>query len=430
VFLLALCGPALAIAFDFGDPGWEGCSELLELARSELGSDRVVLSPTLDWELVQAQDGVLMVHPMHTPDAEEAAAFMKAGGRLAVVDDFGRGEKLLAHFKIHRRSLPLFPAQFLRGKPEVAIATPALDAASGEVLGIHPTVADVNTVVLNHGTGITHPDLTPVLEVRGSRNGSGSIDDVVTVAVAGQIDKGRLFAMGDPSAFINLMLSYPGNRKFASGVIRYLADGDKTEPRRGRLFVLVNDFDERGAFGGMTPFRKSFDRKLQALADGLAEVRARGFPWWLHLAVAVLCGLAVLWWALGSLLRVYAARFPRFARETPLVAQGGAAGRVAVLASRAASPALALLELRSALVETLALELGRADTTPPGELLEALDAEGRLEPGLLQRAVRVLGLMRAAEAVVVGGSSARVSKAQVLEAANLVDQLLVRAKRS
>jgi hypothetical protein len=417
---------ARAVAFALADTSWEGGSELLQLARSEIGNDRVILTNTLDWEALQPQDGVLAIHPMHAIDAEEAAAFMKAGGRLAIVDDYGKGDRLLAHFKIQRKSLPLFPAKFLRGKPEVAIATPAMDSANGEVLGLHPTVAEVQSVVLNHGTGLSHPDLTPVLEVRGSRSGSGAVDHVVTVAVAGQVDKGRLFAMGDPSAFINLMMRYPGNRKFAKGVLHYLADGDATQTRKGRLFVLVNDFDEKGSFGGVTPFRKAVDRRLRALADALVELRDRGFPWWLHLAVGAACGLAVLWWAMRSLVRLYAARLPRFARETPFVAQGGAAGRVAVLASSASPPALALLELRAALVESLAAMLDKSEHTPPGELLEELRARGEIDDGLMRRAIRVLGLMRAAESVVMGGSSARVSRAQVIDAAEVVEQILAR----
>ena len=275
---------ASAEAFDLNDASWEGCANLLELARSELGSDRVVVLSTLDWEQVKASDGVLVLHPTEPLDAEEAAAFMKAGGRMAVLDDYGKGDRLLSHFKIRRRALPTDPSRYLRSKPQLPIATPAFDTSGGDVLGLHPTVADVKQVVLNHGTGLVHPDLTPVLEVR-VRGG-----DPVAVAVAGQIEgeesKGRLFAMGDPSAFINQMLRYPGNRAFASGLVHYLADGDATEARRGRLFIVANEFGEKGSFGGVTPLRKSVDRKINAALEALEELRSDGFPWWLHVCVA------------------------------------------------------------------------------------------------------------------------------------------------
>ena len=317
---------ARAAAFELNDGSWEGCRELLELAREELGSDRVVVLATLDWEALEKQDGVLVLHPSNAMDVEEAASFMKAGGRFAVADDFGRGDRVLAHFKLHRRSLPNFPERYLRGQPSVAIAVPAREADAPSGGAVHPTVAEVGQVVLNHATAFVHPDLTPVLEVRGSRDGAGAQPEVVSVAVAGQVERGRLFAIGDPSALINLMLRYPGNRAFARGVVRYLANGDPTDPRKGKLYLLANDFAERGSFGGVTPARKALDRRLRALADGIRELRDGGFPWWLHLAVAALCALAAMRWATVTLMRVYAAKLPRYARETAPAAQGGPLG--------------------------------------------------------------------------------------------------------
>ena len=420
--LLVWSKTASAAAFDLNDASWEGCAELLDLARRELSMDRVVVLSTLDWEQVKASDGILVLHPTRPMDAEEAAAFMKAGGRMAVLDDFGRGDRLLSHFKIERRALPTQPVSYLRGKPALAIATPAFDVADGEVLGLHPTVGEVKQVVLNHGTGLRHPDLTPVLEVRvqGQRP--------VTVAVAGQIDgpdaKGRLFAMGDPSAFINMMLRYPGNRAFAVGVVRYLADGDATEQRKGRLFIVANEFGERGAFGGVTPLRKALDRKLQAALEAFVDLRDNGFPWWLHLAVAAAAALLVLWWVTRALLRLYHSRQPRFARAVPLVAQGGVAGRVAVLSSTVSPPALALLELRSALTEALVHHLGMPERAQPSELLDEVKRRGQLPSSLEQRAREMLRSMRAAETAGLGGAWGRMSRDEVHEAAEVIDQLL------
>lgn len=407
-------------AFDLNDASWEGCAELLALARDELGRDRVVVLSTLDWEEVEAGDGILVLHPTKPMDQEEATSFMKAGGRMAVLDDYGRGDRLLEHFKIRRRVLPSEPMAFLRGNPALAIATPAYDTSGGEVLGLHPTVADVKQVVLNHGTGLEHPDLTPVLEVR-VRGG-----DPIAIAVAGQIDgprdKGRLFAMGDPSAFINLMMRYPGNRAFASGLVHYLADGDATDSRRGRLFIVANEFGERGSFGGVTPLRKTIDRKVEAALEALQELRDDGFPWWLHVAVAALAALLVLWWVVRALVRLYTGRVPRFARAVPLVAQGGVAGRAAVLASDATSPALALLEIRSALLESLAAHFGVSEGTGAGDLVAraSREAGGDLEA----RAQSMLESMRAAENAVVAGTTARVSRDEVRSAAEVTRRLL------
>lgn len=419
---LTRAGDARAEAFDLNETSWEGCSDLLQLARNELGDDRVVVLSTLDWEDVKASDGILVLHPTNPMDAEESAAFMKAGGRMAILDDFGRGDKLLAHFKIKRRLLPDEPASYLRGKTALPIATPAVDTSDGEVLGLHPTVAEVKQVILNHGTGIRHPNLTPVLEVRVRGEAP------VPVAVAGQIEgdkkKGRLFAMGDPSAFINLMLRYPGNRAFATGLVKYLADGDATEPRRGRLFVVANEFTEQSSFGGVTPLRKSIDRKLEALAEAFEELRDKGFPWWLHVAVASLAALLVLWWVLRSLVRLYRSRLPRFARAVPLVAQGGVAGRVAVLSSDVSPPALALLEVRSALTEALSLHFGLSEQLSPAQLVQRIRDDVGLSAELESEANAVLHTMRNAETAVVAGASAKVTEAEVRRAAGVTERLL------
>ncbi len=423
--VLVVLAPARAVqaeAFELADTSWEGCSDLLQLARDELGADRVIVLSTIDWEDVKASDGILVLHPTNPMDAEESAAFMKAGGRMAILDDWGRGDKILAHFKIKRRTLPDSPAAFLRGKPSLPIATPALDASDGEVLGLHPTVADVKQVILNHGTGLRHPNLTPVLEVRVQGEAA------VPVAVAGQIEgdkkKGRLFAMGDPSAFINMMLRYPGNRAFAKGLVVYLADGDATEPRHGRLFILANDFGEQNSFGGVTPLRKSIDRKIDAILDGFEELRDKGFPWWLHVIAAALAALFIAWWVLRSLVRLYKSRLPRFARAVPLVAQGGVAGRVAVLSSNVSPPALALLEVRSALTESLAHHFGLSEHLSPSQLVQRLRDEVGLSSELDQEASAVLTSMRDAETAVVTGTSARVSEDEVRRAAGVTERLL------
>ncbi|MEM1032305.1 MAG: DUF4350 domain-containing protein [Myxococcota bacterium] len=425
VVVTALLGSARvahAGAFDLNDASWEGCTELLSLAREVLSPDRVVLSATLDWERLDARDGVLVLHPVRPLDAEEAASFMKAGGRLAVVDDFGEGHTLLEHFKIERRTLPGRPLVFLRGNPAFAVATPAFDSVDDELLGLHPTVADVEQVVLNHSSALDHPDLTPVLEVRLAQG------KAMAVAVAGQIDgptaKGRLFAMGDPSAFINQMLRYPGNRAFATGLVTYLADGDATDRRKGKLFVVTNEFGEKGTFGGVTPIRKAVDRKLREMGEAFETLREDGFPWWLHVVAAALCAVVVGWWVAKALVRLYVSRVPRFARPLPLVAQSGMAGRAAVLASDASPPALVLLELRSALGESLADRLRVPGRPSLQELVDRTDAAVALPASLRKEAKEMMRTMRAAEEAVVKGTTARVSVDEVERAATTVASIL------
>ena len=123
-----------------------------------------------------------------------------------------------------------------------------------------------------------------------------------------------------------------------------------------------------------------------------------------------------------ALVRLYTGRVPRFARAVPLVAQGGVAGRAAVLASDATSPALALLEIRSALLESLAAHFGVSEGTGAGDLVAraSREAGGDLEA----RAQSMLESMRAAENAVVAGTTARVSRDEVRSAAEVTRRLL------
>lgn len=400
--LLALLCPrvARAGAFDINDTSWEGCSELLEIARAELGTARVVPLAVVDWEQVRPEDGVIALHPLQPMDADETAAFMKAGGRLAIIDDYGRGNETLRRFHIERASPPSRPAQALRNRPALAIAEPVIDVVAGRSTGPHPVVASVQKLVTNHPTGLLHPNLSPVLHIR-----SVGEPDVV-IAVAGQVGKGRLFAMSDPSALMNQMLRYPGNRGFAVGLVRYLVDDDGPMLRKGRLFIVANKFDEHGAFGGQTTLKKELDSAFSSLADALADARTNGFPPWMHVALAILVIGAAAVWALRAGARTYKSPLPRYARRIPLIAQGGAAGRFAMLAAPSSARGLVLLELKSALVESVAFRFGLEADPAPDVMVRLLAGLG--DAALVDDVRRVLGVMVSVEGKVLVGQRPRV----------------------
>ncbi len=225
---MLLSGLARADAFDVNDTSWEGCSQLLEIARAELGAARVQAVGVLNWEDVQPEDGVLALHPLQPLDPDESTAFMKAGGRLAILDDYGMGDDTLRRFQIDRVTTPTRPVTALRNRPALAIAEPVLDVVAGRSSGPHPIVAHVQQLVTNHASGLRKrgTPLTNVLKIRAI----GEPD--VMLAMAGMVQQGRLFAMGDPSAVINQMLRYPGNRAFVSGLVHYLVE-DTTDIKSG-----------------------------------------------------------------------------------------------------------------------------------------------------------------------------------------------------
>lgn len=404
-------------AFSLNDSSWEGTSDLLTLAREKLGKQRVELVATLDWGELKPADGVIVIHPEVDIDYDEASAFMRDGGRIAVLDDHGKGASFLERFQIHRISAPIRPAIALRQNSSLPIAMPAVQQVAGHEQGRHPVVRDVQQLVTNHPSGFRHPNLTPVLTIPAV----GEPD--VTLAVTGIIaDKGRLFAMGDPSAFINLMLRYPGNRACAEGLIDYLVEDDAWGKRQGRLFIVVNRFKQTGHFGGRSGLTQELDEYWEGFKELLSDTHDDGLPDWVALTLGGLIALAGVVWMGSVATRSYKRLAPRYARETPLVAQGGVAGRAAVLAAPTTHRALAMLELKAALAERLA---ERLDLASPGttELLYQLEQRG-VAPHTLAQLRQVLAELGRIENAVVASQPLRVTAPSVRRMREDITRLL------
>jgi hypothetical protein len=406
---------AAAGPFEVNDTSWEGGSEMYEIAKTELGPDRVKPVAVLDWSVIRPDDGVLLLHPLQTIDAGEASEFLKQGGRLGVIDDFGKGDEILRRFKIQRTSMPRKPVAALRNNPDLAIAEPYIDPTKPGTAP-HPVVGNVKRLVLNHPSALIHPDLSPVLKVRCV----GEPDAIV--AVAGQVGKGRLFAMGDPSALINEMLRYPGNRAFAAGLVRYLANGD--EKNQARLFILTNKFNEEGAIGGDKSIAKDVESFLQQLADDLAEARQKGLPPWALAVIAAIFIAGIGIWVARSSGRPYRNPTPRYARPTPLVARGGVAGRFALLAAPASPKSLVLLELKSAAMESLIERFGLESDPSTSNVVRAVRASSLVDDALSASFEQVIRQMQRTEAVVVAGGQTRVSRETLAHAAEVIQAVL------
>lgn len=427
VLAAALCWPgrARAGAFDFNDTTWEGSSELLSLARTRLGSSRVEIVAVLDWERLRPADGLLIVHPTVEVDYDEASAFLRAGGRVAVLDDYGKGDALLGRFQIRRVPAPSVPASQLRGNPNFAIAVPATQQVAGVEQGRHPVVVQVQQLVTNHPAAFTHPNLTPVLKIPAK----GEPD--ATLAVTGIIvNRGRLFAMADPSATINLMLRYPGNRAFAEGLVDYLVEDDSWGQRGGKLYVVANDFRQRGAYGGGTSFGREVAEQLEGFQELVASMHDDGLPDLLAVLFAVVAGIAAVGWTASSSLKVYRRSPPRYAAAQPLVAQGGVAGRAAVLGAPTTHRALALLELKSALEEGLAQRLGLPPNAGPAAIVAEAERRGALSARGLAELRRVFAELTRAESAVAASQPLRVTHESVEKTRRAVLAILSEANAS
>jgi hypothetical protein len=400
--------PARAGAFDFNDSTWEGNSELLALARGRLGASRVEVLGVLDWERLRPADGLLIVHPTVEVEYDEASAFLRAGGRIAVLDDYGKAPALLERFQIRRIAAPLRPARELRNNPNLAIAVPAVQLVAGQEQGRHPVVAQVQQVVTNHPAALTHPNLTPILTIAAI----GEPD--ATLAVTGIIvNRGRLFAMADPSATMNLMLRYPGNRAFAEGLVDYLVEDDNWGQRGGKLYVVANEFKQRGAYGGGTSWAEDLRAHLEGLEEMVASMHDDGLPDVIAVLLAVLAAVGAVGFVATASLRAYRRSTPRYAAPQPLLAQGGVAGRAAVLGAPSTHRALVLLELKSALEEALAHRLGLPPTAGPALIFEAIEQQHALSARSTAELRRLLTELAKAENAVATSRALKVSEQSV-----------------
>ena len=405
---------AKAAAFEVKDTSWEGCSALLELGRAELGEGQVVPLSHLDWSALEPEDALFIMHPDHAPSSDKLAAFLAKGGRVAVIDDFGAGDQILARFQIERVPAPSRPFSMLRNNPSLAIAEPAREA--GEGIAVHATVQDVERLVTNHPTGLRNSKLTPVLTIRAS----GEPD--VLLALAGNFGtppRGKLLAMGDPSVFINEMLRYPGNRAFAVGLFRYLSQGSK-----GRVYVVANQFAESGAYPGLEGWRSELAERFEGVEQMLRRLASEGFAGGAGLALAGLLAFGVGLWTTSVASRPYRRRMPSFARPVPLVAQGGLAGRAAVLSAPTTPRALVVLELKNALQEGLSHELGFAEPRSPAQLLDALKERGGLDEARLGALKKVALEMATIETWVAAGRVDKTKKSEVARIAFVVFDVL------
>jgi hypothetical protein len=356
---------------DTGDYGpanrsWNGLSELVATAREE--GIEVRAGARIDLAAVKASDGLLLVYPRNPPPRADLTAFMLDGGRLAVADDFGAGDSLLDSFKIERQAPgTVREERRLRGNRNVLVTRPTVS---------HVLVEGVNAVVVNHAQTLRHEQLDAILALdeRGA-----------AVVLGGAVGKGRLVALGDPSALINNMLEFRGNRAFARNLVRYLA-------RDGRLWLATPDTVLASRYPGMHASDPLAG--IRAMLTKLGDVR-------LPKAALQLCSAVIALLLIGA----GASALPRsgtYVRAVSLPAAetvAGLAGRVRYFARRGRSlfgPLLVYkLELEHALVEALGLR----GAPSVRDVVAALQVKGvgPADAALAERLLRELDTLSLAE---------------------------------
>jgi hypothetical protein len=117
-------------------------------------------------------------------------------------------------------------------------------------------------------------------------------------------------------------------------------------------------------------------------------------------ALAIAVGLGVVLWTSTRAGKTHRRIVPRYVRPSSPAAQGGFAGRAAVVGARGAGRALAMLELKSALEEELMTRLSLDRVPAREDLVEKVRAAGVLTEENAEDLDLLLASLSAIEAAV------------------------------
>lgn len=287
--------------FDPGSTAWNGLSGLVEAAAD--ADIRLDTPERLDVANLSPTDAIVLVHPDRELPVPSLSAFLRAGGRVVLADDFGGGGEFLESFGIARVD-PYEPPRTIRGNPNLPVA---------HVVGRHPLTEGVDMTVANHAQTLRHPELTPLLafDDEGSQG----------LLLTGAVERGRLVALSDSSVLINNMLQFEGNRQLATNLMRYLGEG-----RSGRVYLITPGVPLVGRYGGAS------GAPVERLRDALRDLASAELPPTALTLLALVLVAILAVFAVSSLPR----RSPYTAERLwgPEPVGGGYAGRVAFFLRR------------------------------------------------------------------------------------------------
>jgi hypothetical protein len=141
-------------------------------------------------------------------------------------------------------------------------------------------------------------------------------------------------------------------------------------------------------------------------------------------ALGAIAALGAALYMARAATRIYRRPLPRYARPTPLVAQGGVAGRTAVLAAPTTHRALAVLELKAALEEELRDRLGLPASTATTQIVKEATAKRRLPAPIAADLGKLFAEMAKAETAVATSARMRISSDKVEQLRRRVNAVL------
>ncbi len=378
-----LIGFVVPSASAVAQPAWDGLETLASLAKDVESS---LLTPAvLDLTQLTPRDALLIVSPESALPTNALTTFLRDGGRVALLDDFGSGERLLSAYQVQRLTAPTDRVPALRDDPHFLIAYPASD---------HPLVEGVDLLLTNDASALRHRDLKPVFTF-----GHGD----AALVLAGAVGAGRLVAVGDGSLLINQLLALPEHKRFAKNLIAYL------QRPGGRLFLVTRDTTFEGTYGGSTGYGLSY-------VDGfLKRVTHPDLPpGVLSLLSFGLCAIAAVMVG-GSLPR----RSPYVRSELSPRVPAGYAGRVVLANGDAPNLVWTLLDYQRELMSELARRLALSPAPSIESVLAALRQRGWQESRLGELNTLLTRLEQVASA---SAGSPKPPRIRVSELRNVVRQ--------
>jgi hypothetical protein len=384
--LLSLVVPGAAAV---AQPAWDGLETLTSLAKA--AGEPLLTPEAIDLAQLTPRDALLIVSPEAALPTSALTAFLRDGGRIALLDDFGSGDRLLSAYQVQRltapapASSPSVPA--LRDDPTLLVAYPASE---------HPLVEGVDLLLTNGPSALRHRDLKPVFTFGRSDS---------ALVLAGAVGAGRLVAVGDGSVLINQLLALPTHQRFAKNLLAYL------QRPSGRLFLVASHTAFEGSYGGNSGHGLSY-------VDGFFKRVTHPDlpPGVLSLLSFGLCAIAAVMVA-GSLPR----RSPYVRNDLAprTVVNAGFAGRVSLRERDAPNLVWTLLDYRRELLSELSLRLKLGAAIDAQAVLSALRERGWQEPGLSELGTLLVRLEQVANAT---DSDPKPPRIRVSELRNVVRQ--------
>ena len=221
-FSLVVVTSTSTAAFDPFNPAWEGTSDLRDDVAAESNVTGELVQEPARYEAVDREGSVAFVVSPEDErvraDGDRIREFVRAGGTLVVLENFGDGgNELLAEVGAEARTdgRLLRDDRYYYRSPTMPVATNVENDS---------LAATVDEVVLNYGTAVEPGNATvlvatsevaylveePEDELEDADSGFGPHP----VATVEDVGEGQVIVVGDPSVTINVMREVPDNAAF------------------------------------------------------------------------------------------------------------------------------------------------------------------------------------------------------------------------